>query len=123
MWSVRRFMLGFAVTAALALSATSAFAHAHLETSMPAANAIVASPSMIMLHFTEALEPRFSGFEVTDARGHAVNAPSHMDPSDSALLTATPAPALAPGVYHVNWHIVARDGHRMRGTFDFTVRA
>ncbi|MEO8137869.1 MAG: copper homeostasis periplasmic binding protein CopC, partial [Betaproteobacteria bacterium] len=112
-----------AVTAALALSATSAFAHAHLETSMPVANATVSPPLMIMLHFTEALEPRFSGFEITDARGHAVNAPSHADPSNAAVLMATPTPALAPGVYHVNWHIVAHDGHRMRGTFDFTVRA
>ena len=123
MRSVRRLVLGFAVTAALALSATSAFAHAHLETSMPAANATVTSPSMITLHFTEALEPRFSGFEITDSTGHGVNAPPHVDPSNAAILMAMPATALAPGVYHVNWHIVAHDGHRMRGAFDFTVRA
>jgi methionine-rich copper-binding protein CopC len=123
MRSIRQWALGVAVTAALTLSATSAFAHAHLETSMPAASATVASPSSVMLHFTEALEARFSGFEITDAHGHAINAVSHPDPSNGAILVATPAAPMAPGLYHVAWHIVAQDGHRMRGTFDFTVRA
>lgn len=122
MRSVRQWAIGIAATAALSLSATSAFAHAHLETSMPAANATVASPASVMLHFTEPLEARFSGFDITDARGHAVNAPSHPDAANPTVLVATPAAPLAPGLYHVGWHIVAQDGHRMRGTFDFTVR-
>jgi hypothetical protein len=119
---VRQWVIGIVTTAALSLSATSAFAHAHLETSMPEANATVASPASVMLHFTEPLEARFSGFEITDAQGHVVNAPSHPDAANAAVLVATPAAPLAPGLYHVGWHIVAQDGHRMRGTFDFTVR-
>lgn len=122
MRSIRQWAIGIAVAAALSFSTTSAFAHAHLETSMPAANATVTSPASVMLHFTEPLEARFSGFDITDARGHAVNAPSHPDPANAAVLVATPAAPLAPGLYHVGWHIVAQDGHRMRGTFDFTVR-
>ena len=122
MRSARQWAIGIALTAALALPATSAFAHAHLETSTPAANATVASPASITLHFTEPLEARFSGFDITDARGHAVNAPSRPDAANAAILVATPRAPLAPGLYHVGWHIVAQDGHRMRGTFDFTVR-
>jgi methionine-rich copper-binding protein CopC len=119
---LRQWTIGIAVTAALSLSATSAFAHAHLAASTPAADAAVASPASVTLHFTEPLEARFSGFDITDARGHAVNAPSHPDAANTAVLVATPAAPLAPGLYHVGWHIVAQDGHRMRGTFDFTVR-
>ncbi len=29
--------------------------------------------------------------------------------------------ALAPGKYQVNWNVIARDGHRIRGDFSFTV--
>lgn len=122
MRSMKQWALGIAVSAALTLSATSAFAHAHLETSTPAANATVASPASVTLHFTEALEARFSAFSITDAHGQAINAPSHPDPANAAILEATPATPLAPGLYHVAWHLVAQDGHRMRGTFDFTVR-
>ena len=118
---VRRWMLGLATLAALSLSTTNASAHAHLESSTPAANATVQAAATITLRFSDPLEPRFSGFEITDAHNHTVNAPSHPDPSNPAIYVATPATPLAPGLYHVNWHLVAHDGHRMRGTFDFTV--
>ena len=118
---MRAVLIAAAGTVALLFSASSALAHAHLESSVPAAEAVVASPSMITLHFTEALELRFSGFEITDARGARVNALSSADPNNPAVLMATPAAALSPGVYHVTWHIVAHDGHRMRGAYDFTV--
>jgi methionine-rich copper-binding protein CopC len=114
-------VIGLATAASLVALAPSAFAHAHLISSNPAANAVVASPSVVTLTFNDPLEPRFSGFEITDAQNHAVNAPSHPDPNNGAIYIATPASALAPGLYHVNWHLVAHDGHRMRGTFDFTV--
>ena len=121
MKTVRRLVLGLATIAALSLSATSAFAHAHLISSSPAANSTVPTPAVITLTFNDPLEPRFSGFEITDAQNHAVNAPSHPDPNNAAVYTATPAHPLAPGLYHVSWHLVAHDGHRMRGAFDFTV--
>lgn len=121
MRSVRRLVLGLAAGAGLVLSAPAAFAHAHLIASSPAANATVAAPSVITLTFNDPLEPRFSGFEITDAQNRAVSAPSHPDPANGAVYIATPTHPLTPGLYHVNWHLVAHDGHRMRGTFDFTV--
>lgn len=117
----RRMVLGLVVGATVAGIATQASAHAHLHSSTPGANSTGASPQAITLHFTEALEARFSGFEVTDARNRRVNVTSHADPSDPAMLVATLTSPLPAGVYHVNWHIVAHDGHRMRGDFQFTV--
>ena len=119
---IRKIAIGIAVTAALALSATSAFAHGRLELSAPAANATVRSPASVTLRFSEPVEARFSGFGITDAQGHPVNAPSHLDGANAAILVATPTAPLAPGVYHVGWHVVCQDGHRMRGEFDFTVQ-
>lgn len=121
MRSVRGSILGLTAGVAVLFSAPSAFAHAHLISSSPVANASVTSPTAITLTFNDPLEPRFSGFEITDAQNHAVGAPSHPDPNNGAVYSATLAHPLAPGLYHVNWHLVAHDGHRMRGTFDFTI--
>jgi hypothetical protein len=114
-------VLGLVVGATMAGATTQASAHAHLHSSTPGENTTVASPQAITLHFTEALEARFSGFEITDAHNRRVNVTSHADPADAAVLVATLGSPLPAGVYHVNWHIVAHDGHRMRGAFEFTV--
>ena len=103
----------------LALLATPAFAHAHLQKSMPAANAKVKSPQHIVLHFSEALEPAFSGALLLDKDGRNVSGgPVEVD---GTQLTMTPD-ALAPGVYRVSWHAVAHDTHRTEGNFSFTVK-
>ena len=116
----RRLAVAACAMAGVLLGATNASAHAHLESAAPAPDSNVAAPATVTLHFTEALEPRFSGFEIADAHGARVNAPSGVG-QDPATLVATPAAPLAAGAYTVTWHIVARDGHRMRGTYAFTV--
>jgi methionine-rich copper-binding protein CopC len=106
-------------TLLLVLLATPAFAHAHLQKSMPAANAKVKSPQHVVLHFSEALEPAFSGALLLDADGRNVSgAPVVID---GPLMTLTPG-KLAPGVYHVSWHSVGQDTHRLDGDFSFTVK-
>jgi copper resistance protein C len=118
----RRLVLGAVAAALLPLSAPSALAHTHLASSSPAADAVVAAPERVTLTFSHALEPRFSGFEILDARGRRVNARSAIDPERNTTLVATPAAPLSAGIYRVTWHIVAHDGHRMRGEYRFTVR-
>ena len=104
---------------AVALLATPAFAHAHLQKSMPAANSKGKSPQHIVLHFSEALEPAFSGALLLDQDGRNVSgAPVTID---GPLITLTPG-KLAPGVYHVSWHSVGHDTHRLDGDFSFTVK-
>ena len=61
------------LTLLFALLATPAFAHAHLQKSTPAANSKVASPQHIVLHFSEALEPAFSGALLLDQDGRNVS--------------------------------------------------
>lgn len=119
--NVRNTISLLALSAALALGATQASAHANLVNSSPAKNATIASPSMITLHFSEALEMKVSALKLTDIDGKAV-ALKTMAAPDNKSLAAMPAAPLAPGLYTVNWTSMGDDAHEMKGTFSFTVK-
>jgi methionine-rich copper-binding protein CopC len=111
---MRKFLLGLA----LVLAASPALAHAHLQKSMPAANAKIPSPRHVVLNFSEALEPAFSGALLLDKDGrNLTGAPVKVD---GPVMTLTPG-HLAPGRYKVAWHSVGHDTHRLDGEFSFTV--
>lgn len=105
----------------LVLAAASALAHTHPEQMTPAANSTVSSPANVTIHFSEALEPKFSTISVTDAAGHVVNKEPSVVGADAKTMTLT-LPTLAPGVYTVNWVGVAADTHRSQGDYKFTVK-
>ena len=92
---LRSFALVLAIAAGQ-FSLQIAHAHAALQQSTPAANAVVASPGQIDLVFNETLIPRASRAKL-------------------------PGP-LAPGVYTVEYRAVGGDNHPMTGSFSFTVR-
>ncbi|CAB3783791.1 Protein YobA [Paraburkholderia ultramafica] len=108
---------------AAALVATStAFAHAHLASSEPAANTEVVAPAAVTIHFTEPLEPAFSKITLADAGGKpATAAASEVDQQDARLMRL-PLPQLSAGRYAVHWIAVATDGHRIQGNFAFNVK-
>lgn len=117
---VQRFSRFIAVLALVA--SIPAFAHAHPKEISPAADSTVSAPSELSIHFSEALEAKFSKLEVTDAKGTAVTKqPAVLDSADSKHLTL-PLPTLSAGVYHVHWVSAATDGHRLEGNYMFTVK-
>ncbi|SON56717.1 Copper resistance protein C precursor [Hartmannibacter diazotrophicus] len=102
---------------------TGAFAHARLESAVPAANATVsAAPTVLALDFSEAIEPSLSGAKVTDSGNHAIatGTPSVADGNDKELLVPIIG-TLSRGSVHVAWHALALDGHETTGTFQFTI--
>jgi copper resistance protein C len=111
------------VFGAAALVVTSAaFAHAHLASSEPAANAEVAAPAAVTIHFTEPLEPAFSKITLADASGKAAApAAAEVDKQDPKVMRL-PLPQLSAGRYAVHWIAVATDGHRTQGDFAFDVK-
>ena len=112
--------LMFGATALLVTS--TAFAHAHLASSEPAANAAVAAPAAVTIHFTEPLEPAFSKITLADANGNTVApAASEVDQQDAKVMRL-PLPQLSAGRYAVHWIAVATDGHRTHGDFAFNVQ-
>jgi methionine-rich copper-binding protein CopC len=113
---MNRMLLALVLLPVLALPA---FAHARLLRSSPSAGANVRSPLHITLRFSEALEPAFSGALLLDLDGRNVS--GEPVKVDGPLITLTPGP-LPPGVYHVSWHSVGHDTHRLDGDFSFTVK-
>jgi methionine-rich copper-binding protein CopC len=112
-------MLGAAV---LASAATQARAHAHLLSASPAENATVPPPKTLTLHFSERLEPKFSGIEVVKADGSKAAVSSEVPANDRKTIVGTVSGQLSPGVYTVKWRAVSADSHRMEGSYRFTVR-
>ncbi|MFM0338293.1 copper homeostasis periplasmic binding protein CopC [Paraburkholderia fungorum] len=107
--------------AALVVTST-AFAHAHLMSSEPAANAEVVAPTEVTIRFTEPLEPAFSKIALADASGNAAApAASQVDGTDAKVMHLA-LPSLTTGRYAVHWTAVATDGHRTQGDFAFIVK-
>jgi copper resistance protein C len=96
-----------------------AAAHAFLEKANPAAGEnLRARPAKIELHFSEALEPAFSGVAVTDDSGRDVTAGAPNARGTEMDVVLKP---LAPGRYRVSWHAVSVDTHRTEGKYNFLV--
>jgi methionine-rich copper-binding protein CopC len=98
-------------------------AHAHLQTSVPAADAVLASaPRELALGFSESVEPGFSGLILRDGAGGVVpTGPARLAPGDDRAIVVPLARALAAGLYTVEWHALAADGHKTQGRYVFTV--
>lgn len=115
---------GFAaLVGTAALVATSpAWAHAHLVSSNPAANAtLTAAPKTITLTFNEKLVPAFSKFELAMV-DHNMKVPVKTAVSaDGKTITGTPQGALMKGSYKIVWTAASADGHRMNGEVAFKV--
>jgi methionine-rich copper-binding protein CopC len=103
-----------------------AFAHAHLESQLPAADSTVTAPKELRLRFSEGVEEKFTKVSITSTAPSGktmVEAAPDIatDPADNKTLIVTPAAPLAAGRYKVEWHAVSVDTHKSAGTYSFTV--
>ncbi len=103
----------------LALGTAGARAHAFLDHASPLVGSTVATaPHDVALTFTQNLEPAFSTVQVTDANGARVD---QGKPQISGNTMHIGLKSLAPGSYHVHWHVLSVDTHRTEGSFSFHV--
>lgn len=118
-------LFGFAALAAASalVAASPAWAHAHLVSSNPAANAsVTAAPKVITLTFNEKLVPTFSKFELTMPEHGGMKVPVKTTVSkDGKSITGTPESALTKGAYKIVWSAASADGHKMNGEVAFKV--
>jgi methionine-rich copper-binding protein CopC len=107
------------ILAAIAGTIAPATAHAFLDHASPRAGDNLKPPPLkIELHFTEQLEPAFSGITVTDEAAQDVT----MGPvAVSGAEMDVPLKRLSPGRYRVTWHAVSVDTHRTDGKYNFLV--
>ncbi len=124
--SLRRAARALAIVAAIVctIAPRVAWAHAHLVRSAPAAGSHVSvSPTQIDLWYTEAADPTLTTLSIVGPNGaHVSTGKLFVDATNSLLLSAKLTSILAPGLYTVSWHAVAKDdGHPSQGKFVFTV--
>jgi methionine-rich copper-binding protein CopC len=122
-----RFVFAVAATAALALAAGPAFAHAKLLSEVPAAEDAAAPAAdavpitELRLSFSEGINGAFSKAVVKDAMGMTIDGKATLDARDDKILVVTFATPLAKGEYTVDWTAVAGDGHKTNGTYRVSV--
>lgn len=114
-------VIAVGIAGLIMLNAGTALAHANLVSSDPTKDATIASPKVITLHFSEALEMKVSGFKLTDIDGKPVAIKAVAAP-DAKSLAATPTAPLAPGLYTISWTSMGDDAHKMNGTLSFSVK-
>lgn len=103
-------------TLGLMIFATSAAAHAHLESSLPADKATVSAPSAIELRFSEAVRVTSLTLQQGTSAASKLTAPT-----SASKHVSVPVTGLTPGDYKVNWRVASGDGHLVSGAFAFTV--
>jgi copper resistance protein C len=113
--------LSFLAAAAVVISGSPASAHSRLVSATPASGTVVSAPGAVSLTFSERFAAPFSSVEVKDARGQAVTLRQAVS-QDGKTLSGSFERPLSTGTYEVRWAIAAADGHRMTGSYSFTVR-
>ena len=102
--------------------AAPAFAHAHVVSSTPAANAAIAPPKQISVTFNEKLVPAFSKIDVAMA-GMKMHVPVKTSVSaDGKTLVAVPQGGFIKGSYVINWSAASADGHKTKGAIPFKIK-
>ncbi|TCS33098.1 hypothetical protein EDC30_11839 [Paucimonas lemoignei] len=122
MKSSRRYVLSMLFAAVAATGTAGAWAHATLQSSIPAKDAEVTAPKEVTLRFNEKLEAAFSSAKVINSNGKPVTAgKAALDATDPSVLKV-PVQNLTPGKYTVQFGVVGHDGHRRKGEYSFTVK-
>lgn len=109
------------VAAALALPAA-AWGHAALVRTVPSASVLLnRPPPVVLLTYTEAVEPRFAAISVTNAAGESQVAGTPRRSEADPRTLVVPLERVAQGWYLVYWRVISVDGHPVRGAFTFAV--
>ncbi|KJY31493.1 ABC transporter [Streptomyces sp. NRRL S-495] len=114
-----------AVLALLLAGAGPAAAHAALQSTDPAQNAVLpTAPQAVTLTFSEAVSLSSDSVRVLDPTGRAVDSgsPTHADGKDNTARVGLGS-GLANGTYTVAWRAVSEDSHPIGGAFTFSIGA
>lgn len=110
----------------LGMSCQQGLAHAHLKSQLPAEGAAIEqaqAPKVITLDFSEGIELDFSKVKVTHANGKEITVGKlSLDPVNNTKLLLPLEGELAAGDYSVDWNVVSVDGHKTKGSYQFSVK-
>ncbi|WP_442797968.1 copper homeostasis periplasmic binding protein CopC [Pantoea vagans] len=120
---ISRMVIALAAAGLMAFSSLAA-AHAHLQSSAPAAKAqVTTSPDALTLNFSEDIEAAFSGVTLLDSAQKPVEtAKARVEADQKKRLIVGLSQPLKAGSYQVNWHVLSVDGHKTAGSYRFSVK-
>jgi copper transport protein len=116
-------LVALVTLAGLAATAPQALAHVRLQSSQPAAGAVLGgAPRQVAFRFSEAVEGRFGAVKVYDAGGFRVDTgtPGHVGDQASTFAVAL-HPRLPDGRYAATYRVISTDGHPHSGGVVFWV--
>ena len=117
-----RIASGAMLATALVLMAGPASAHAVLEGSNPAPDAVVATaPTSVVLRFDEPVTLLPSSLQVLGPDGKRVDNGSVAHADGNTTTASVAISARERGTYLVSWRVVSADSHPVSGAFDFSV--
>lgn len=98
------------------------YAHVSLAKSEPANGAVLdISPKHINVWFSGKVSAEWSKVEITDASGNQIETGDISNGGDSKHLSVA-METLPSGHYDVKLNVVSGDGHRVKGSFSFSVK-
>jgi putative copper export protein/methionine-rich copper-binding protein CopC len=99
-------------------------AHGTLKRTEPAAGShLTAAPTALRLTFTEAMEASVARLVLTGPDGRAVPLSPIRRGDSATMIVADIVGPLGEGLYKVSWQGTGRDGHPVRGHYQFTIAA
>ena len=99
-------------------------AHGTLKRTEPAAGShLTAAPTALRLTFTEAMEASVARLALTGPDGRAVPLSPIRRGDSATMIVADIVGPLVVGLYKVSWQGTGRDGHPVRGHYQFTIAA
>lgn len=106
------------ISSALLMGASLAQAHSALKSSSPADGATVTEqPAELELQFTSPLFLTYVALTPQGQESLSLEVPERQLQTNYAL----PLPALEPTHYSVEWRSMSKDGHSMKGNFEFNL--
>ena len=118
---IRRSIYALLLTAMVAASAATVFAHMKASKMEPAANSTVTvPPARIQVWFTQAPDPKVSKLELAGPGGTVKLTGFQVTAAKS--IAASVDGALADGRYTARWQAAGDDGHVQKGEYGFTVK-
>lgn len=116
-------ILRIALAGTLLVVALAAEAHGKLVVSTPANGATLdRAPDALRFQFNEPVESAFTKVALTGPGSQPVaTGPIEVDESDPTRVVLA-LPPLPMGMYHADWTMVGRDGHKIKGTITFSVK-
>jgi methionine-rich copper-binding protein CopC len=112
----------FFIIALLLILPQSLFSHVNLREKTPSENAVLETPpEKVVISFLGSIETNFSKIEVFDWNGDKVSLKTLVS-EDASVMEVGFSKKLMPGEYTVKWLCVSLDGHKVKGSYIFTLR-